>query len=83
MLEAMACGTPVVCSNIGSLPEVADDAARLVDPAILPDLVQALFDVLTQPALADDLRARGLLRARQFTWQRTAELTLRAYEELV
>lgn len=83
VLEAMACGTPVVCSNIGSLPEVADDAARLVDPAILPDLVQALFDVMTQPALAGDLRARGLLRARQFTWQRTAELTLRAYEELV
>lgn len=82
VLEAMACGTPVVCSNIGSLPEVADDAARLVDPAIRPDLVQALVEVLTQPALADDLRQRGLIRARQFTWQRTAELTLKAYEEI-
>ena len=83
VLEAMACGTPVVCSNIGSLPEVADDAARLVDPAIRPDLVQALVDVLTQPALAADLRQRGLIRARKFTWQRTAELTLKAYESLV
>lgn len=83
VLEAMACGTPVVCSNIGSLPEVADDAARLVDPAIRPDLVQALVEVLTQPALADDLRQRGLIRARQFTWQRTAELTLKAYEERI
>jgi len=82
VLEAMACGTPVVCSNIGSLPDVADDAARLVDPAILPDLVKALVDVLTQPALAQDLRQRGLSRARQFTWQRTAELTLQAYEGL-
>lgn len=82
VLEAMACGTPVVCSNIGSLPEVADESARLVDPAILPDLVQALVDVLTRPALAADLRQRGLSRARQFNWQRTAELTLQAYASL-
>lgn len=82
VVEAMACGAPVVCSNIGSLPEVAGDAARLVDPAILPDLIKALEDVLTQPALAANLRQRGLARARQFTWKRTAELTLRAYESL-
>jgi glycosyltransferase involved in cell wall biosynthesis len=82
VLEAMACGAPVVCSNIGSLPEVAGHAARLVDPAIRTDLAQALAEVLTRPDLAADLRRRGLDRVRQFTWQRTAEQTLRAYEAL-
>ena len=79
VLEAMACGAPVVCSNIGSLPEVADDAARLVDPAVLPELVKALAEVLTKPALAEDYRQRGLRRVQLFNWTRTAELTLEAY----
>lgn len=83
VLEAMACGAPVVCSNIGSLPEVAGDAARLVDPALLPQLVSALTEVLTQPAVAADLRRRGLARARHFNWPRTAELTLAAYASAV
>ncbi len=79
VLEAMACGAPVVCSNVGSLPEVAGEAARLVDPGNLPHLVDALAEVLTQPARADDLRQRGLQRARRFTWAHTAEQTLQAY----
>lgn len=79
VLEAMACGTPVVCSNIGSLPEVAGDAAKRIDPAILPQLVDALTEVLTRPEIWDDLRRRGLLRAAQFTWERTAQQTLQAY----
>ncbi len=80
VLEAMACGAPVVCSNIGSLPEVAGDAARLVDPGLLPHLVAALTEVLTQPDLARGLRQRGMNRARLFHWDRTAALTLQAYE---
>ena len=55
---------------------------NLVDPAIRPDLAQALVEVLMRPELAADLRQRGVDRARQFTWQRTAEQTLRAYESL-
>lgn len=79
VLEAMACGTPVVCSNIGSLPEVAGDAARTVDPALLPQLVDALTEVLTNPEVWRDLSRRGLERAAQFTWERTAKLTIDAY----
>lgn len=82
VLEAMACGTPVVCSNIGSLPEVAGDAARKVDPAILPQLVDALTEILSRPELAEDLGRRGILRAAQFTWERTARETIAAYRSL-
>lgn len=79
VLEAMACGTAVVCSNIGSLPEVAGDAARKIDPAILPQLVDALTEILKRPELAEDLGRRGILRAAQFTWERTARETIAAY----
>lgn len=79
LLEAMACGTPCVCSNIGSLPEVADDAARKVDPAILPELVSALTEVLSRPEIAEDLARRGVERAAQFTWENTARKTIEAY----
>lgn len=79
LLEAMACGTPCVCSNIGSLPEVAGDAARKVDPAILPQLVDALTEVLTRKEIAEDLAHRGVQRAAQFTWERTARQTIEAY----
>lgn len=83
LLEAMACGTPCVCSNIGSLPEVAGDAARKVDPAILPQIVAALTEVLTRPEVAEDLARRGRQRAAQFTWERTAKLTIEAYHQAV
>lgn len=83
LLEAMACGTPCVCSNIGSLPEVAGDAARKVDPAILPQLVEGLTEVLTRPEIAEEYARRGLQRAAQFTWERTARLTIEAYSRAV
>jgi glycosyltransferase involved in cell wall biosynthesis len=81
LLEAMACGTPCVCSNIGSLPEVAGDAARKVDPAILPQLVEALTEVLTRADVAQDLSRRGVQRAAEFNWDRTARLTVEAYRQ--
>lgn len=62
-LEAMACGAPVVTSNASSLPEVAGDAAILVDPGDVAQVADALRLALTQPALADELRARCLARA--------------------
>jgi alpha-1,3-rhamnosyl/mannosyltransferase len=80
VLEAMGCGTPVVCSNISSLPEVAGDAALTVDPNDTDAIAAALARVLTDSALAADLGRRGIARAAQFSWQRTAELTLAAYE---
>lgn len=81
-LEALACGTPVVCSNLGSLPEVVGDAAVTVDPRDPVAIAAALRRVLTEPALAASLREKGLIRAAQFSWRRTAELTLKAYESL-
>ncbi|MCX6997726.1 MAG: glycosyltransferase family 1 protein [Kiritimatiellaeota bacterium] len=83
VLEAMACGTPVVCSNTSALPEVAGDAALLVDPADTEGLARALARVLAEPALAADLRAKGLRRAAGFTWQRTGAATLKVYEQAV
>ncbi len=79
VLEAMACGTPVVCSRQGSLPEVAGDAALQVRPQDVPGLAEAIRRVLSEPALAADLAARGLRQAARFTWAATAQETLRAY----
>jgi len=71
-LEAMACGTPVVTSNVSALPEVVGDAALLVDPADVVAIADAMERVFTDDALAKDLRRRGLARARVFSWDRTA-----------
>jgi glycosyltransferase involved in cell wall biosynthesis len=81
-LEAMACGAPVVCSNKTSLPEVVGDAALLVDPLDTPALSAAILQVLTTPETAQELRARGLVRAQLFSWKRTAMETLSIYERV-
>ncbi len=72
-LEAMACGTPVVTSNVSSLPEVTGDAALLVDPTDASAIAAAITRVVTEPALREELRARGLARARQFSWERSVK----------
>jgi glycosyltransferase involved in cell wall biosynthesis len=77
-LEAMQCGTPVVTSNAASLPEVVGDAALTVDPTAVEQLAAALARVATEPALRDELRARGLAQARRFSWDQTAAATLDA-----
>jgi glycosyltransferase involved in cell wall biosynthesis len=82
VLEAMACGTPVVASNVSSLPEVAGDAALLVDPHDTDALADALARILTDEGLRAELRRRGLQRARQFTWQRAARRTLTILESV-
>jgi len=79
VLEAMARGVPVACSNASSLPEVAGDAALLFDPRDELAIAEALRRLLDDGALREQLRARGLARAREFTWERTARLTLHSY----
>jgi glycosyltransferase involved in cell wall biosynthesis len=81
-LEAMASGTPVVTSNVSSLPEVVGDAAVLVDPHDLASIVGGLRRVLTDPALAADLRRRGLERARMFSWEQSVAKTFALYREV-
>jgi glycosyltransferase involved in cell wall biosynthesis len=78
-LEAMACGTPVVASNVSSVPEVVGDAALLVDPNSDEALAVALQRLLTNETLAASLREKGLARARTFSWERAAEHTLAVY----
>jgi glycosyltransferase involved in cell wall biosynthesis len=73
VLEAMACGTPVITSNSSSLPEVGGDAALRVDPDDAIDLSDAMHRVLTDADLRADLRERGLKWVRAFSWRRTAE----------
>ena len=80
-LEAMASGTPVVTSNVSSLPEVAGDAAVLVDPYDAMDIKDGIKRVLTDPALAAEMRRKGLLRAREFSWERSVARTLAIYRE--
>ena len=82
-LEAMACGTPVVCSNAASLPEVVGDAAMTCDPRDTEGLAAALAQVIAQPALREELRAAGLRRAARFSWRRCAEETLEVYRAAV
>lgn len=79
-LEAMACGAPVVCSNRASLPEIVGDAALTFDPYDVDAIAGALRRALDDPDLCADLRARGLARAAQFSWERTAQETLRIYQ---
>ena len=83
VLEAMACGTPVVASHRGALPEVAGDAALLVDATDAAALAAAVARVVDDTALRDHLRAAGLERARTFTWDACAAATLAVYEESV
>lgn len=75
-LEAMACGVPVVTSNSSSLPEVVGDAALTIDPADQSALTAAMAQVLADPQLAADLRQKGLRRAKQFTWEVSAQRLL-------
>jgi glycosyltransferase involved in cell wall biosynthesis len=82
VLEAMAVGTPVICSDTSSLPEVAGDAAIFFPPHDQNALATAIENLIQSPSLAEELRRKGLAQARQFTWQRTAEQTLEIYREV-
>jgi len=82
-LEAMACGTPVITSNTSSLPEVVGDAGIMVDPYDVDGLAQAMYEVLTNDDLREDLIKKGIERAKMFSWEKTARETLKVYESVV
>jgi alpha-1,3-rhamnosyl/mannosyltransferase len=81
VLEAMACGAPVICSTGGSLPEVAGDAALVLPPSDPTAWADAMARVLTNEAAAIELRQRGFRRAAEFNWRTTAEQTRDVYRE--
>jgi glycosyltransferase involved in cell wall biosynthesis len=80
VLEAMEAGTPVVASNAASIPEVGGDACAYFDPQATEELVSQMKRVLEDDAFRHELRERGFRRARQFSWRKTAEETLKVYE---
>ncbi|MCC7353156.1 MAG: glycosyltransferase family 4 protein [Anaerolineae bacterium] len=83
VLEAMASGTPVMTSTASSLPEVAGDAALLVDPYDVDAMAQAILRLLNDQALRGELVARGLRRASSFSWARTATETITVYQDVL
>ena len=82
-LEAMACGAPVLCSNAASLPEVVADAAITFDPYNVDAMATVMRQVLADADVRETLRQRGLARATQFTWERTARETWAVYQRVL
>jgi glycosyltransferase involved in cell wall biosynthesis len=80
VLEAIACGTPTLTSNRSSLPEVAGDAALLIDPENVEDIAFHLEQLLNDSELRDSLREKSIVQAALFNWARTAEETIRVYQ---
>lgn len=83
VLESMACGTPVVTSNVSSLPEVAGDAALQVDPYDEDAIYAALVELIESPSLRETLITRGLVRAPQFTWANSAQQLQAIYRQML
>jgi len=83
ILEAMACGTTVVTSNTSSMPEVAGDAALLVEPTDPKAIAEALAKIAQSPPLGSDLRLKGQRRARDFRWDKAAMETLAVYDSVL
>jgi len=83
VLEAMAAGTPVITSRVSSLPEVAGDAALLVNPYDVDEIAEAMYKLFTDASFRDKLRQKGKERSKQFTWRKCAQKTLKVYEEVL
>ena len=81
-LEAMACGTPVVCSSVSSLPEVVGDAAAIVNPENVFDIARGIREVLLDPDLRCALIRKGFQQLKQFSWTVTAAAVLETYREV-
>lgn len=83
VLEAMACGAPVACSEISSLPEVGGDAARYFDPTDVQAMAATLAEVLSDEALRDEMRRQGFRQATRFSWNRAARETRALYDRVI
>jgi|HubBroStandDraft_5_1064220.scaffolds.fasta_scaffold68018_2 glycosyltransferase involved in cell wall biosynthesis len=81
-LEAMACGTPVVCSHVSSLPEVVGEAAEVINPENVFDIARGMREVLLNAERRRTMVELGFEQARRFSWERTAQQVLEAYEEI-
>ena len=82
ILEAMACGVPVITSNIFSMPEVTGDAAKLVDPYSVEEIASVIYEILSDEALRESMIQKGFERIKEFSWERAARETLAVYEEI-
>ena len=83
VLEAMACGTPTITANVSSIPEVAGNAAVLVEPTDVDAITQAVLRIDGDAIFRQDLIDKGLARVREFTWRKTAEKTANLYEQVI
>jgi len=83
VLEAMGCGTPVITSNCSSLPEVAGDAAILIDPRNVNEIADAMSQVARNSQLRSQLREQGLKRASQFSWEKTGQATVEVLKQFL
>ena len=82
-LEAMACGTPVIASNVTSLPEICGDSAILVDPSNIDSISYSIENILNDPILKDNLIKKGLLKSSNYSWENTAIDTIDAYKSII
>jgi len=82
-IEAMACGVPVIASNVTSIPEIVKDSTLLVNPFDIVDLSEKMYEVLLDSELRQSLISKGLKRSSDLTWQHTASSTLKAYENIL
>jgi len=83
VLEAMKCGCPVITSNISSLPEVAGQAALLVDPFDIDEITRAINEIVNHKEKREELIKKGLAQVKRFSWEKTARETLKVYQEAV
>ena len=81
IIEAMGCGTPVACSNVSSLPEAAGDCAAFFNPHDKENIARVISETLANPTRMEELVKRGLERAKNFTFRKTAEKTWEAYHD--
>tara|TARA_R110000772_G_scaffold82326_3_gene174656 strand:- start:220 stop:1374 length:1155 start_codon:yes stop_codon:yes gene_type:complete len=82
IIEAMACGVPVITSNTSSMPEVAGDAAHLIDPNKTEDLYKGMLKIMSDDSYKNELIKRGLIQSKQFSWNRMASQVLEQYKQL-
>lgn len=82
LLEAMACGTPVVVSNTSTMPEVVGNAGIYIDPYNIENIAQGIYSIVSNKSVRQKLISIGFQRVKQFTWRKTAESTLKVFEKI-